>query len=130
MAIINRKTEALRGNYGRSETRAYISITEKCIYFTAAISRLCNLEVGLFVQFDNDGDNWNFFVNDDPDGFKLTPVTAKGGFHINNSALNKMILSSMGFHKEKRFAVIKTGTQVDGRPVFNLSVEKVSTALR
>lgn len=127
MKVINRKSIEIVLNGGRATTRKYIVIEKRRIYFTAAITRLCELKTGLYVHFLNEGSDWDFYVNDDPDGFKLTPVVSKGGFHINNTGLTTMILKSTGFNKAKRFAVVKTDLFQDRSPVFKLSLENVST---
>lgn len=130
MNVINKKSIEVVNNGGRAITRSYILVKEKSIYFTAAIARECGLEVGLYVHFINDESDWRFYVNDDPDGFKLTPKVWSGGFHISNTGLTKMILKSMGFNKEKRFAVIKTDLHVDKCPIYILSAKNVPEAIR
>ena len=82
MKTINRESKEVLLGGGRAGQRFYILVEEYRIYFTAAITRFCELQEGLYVHFLNDGAIWNFYVNDDPEGFKLTPVRSKGGFHF------------------------------------------------
>lgn len=130
MNVINKKSIEVKNNGGRAITRSYVLVKEKCIYFTAAIARECELEVGLYVHFINDESDWRFYVNDDPDGFKLTPNNWSGGFNIGNTGLTKMMLKSLGFSKEKRLSVIKTDLQVDKCRIFLLSNKNVPEAIR
>lgn len=121
MKLINRKTQEIIDNGGRSVRRQYLTVEGHRIYFTAAASRVCELGVGLYVNFLNEGKDWQFFVNDDPDGFKLTVVRSKNGFHITNSGLSKMILDSTGFKSPKRFLIEKNNTYQDKCPVFKIT---------
>lgn len=130
MNVINKKSISVVNNGGRAITRSYVMVSNKCIYFTAAIARECGLEVGLYVQFINDEAEWKFYVNDDPDGFKLTPNNWSGGFNIGNTGLTKMILKSMGFNKEKRLVVIKTDLYIDKCRIYELSTQNVPEVIR
>lgn len=130
MKIINRKSTELIQHGGRAKTRFYVTIEPKRIYFTSATSRICEMKDGLYVHFMNEGSEWNFYVNDDRDGFKLTPVRSKGGFHISNMGLINMILKSLGFNSTKRLSIIVTNIIHDKCPVYSLSTENVSTATR
>ncbi len=117
MKEINRRTPELALYGGRAKTRMYIHISLRRIYFTAAVSRLCEMEVGLY-------------VNDDVDGFKLTPIKQKNALQITNSGLVNMILKSVGIKDEKRFALERTNTMIDKCPVFKLSFDNVPTVIR
>ncbi len=130
MNIINRKSKEVIVSGNRAVSRSYISIENGQIYFTAAISRICELQVGLFIHFLNEGSDWRFYVNDNPDGFKLTPVISKNGFHITSAGLTNLILKSTGFNKQKRFSVIPTDNYQDKCRIFSLSLENVSNTSR
>lgn len=125
MKLINRNSEEIIMAGGRSISRQYIIVEKYRIYFTAAATRVCRLKEGMFVQFLNEGDQWNFFINDDPEGFKLSPVRAKKAFNINNTGLSAMILKSMNFKDKKRFSVERTEIIQDHCPVFKLSLKNV-----
>lgn len=122
MKLINRKSPEIILNGGRSVSRQYLTVEKGRIYFTSAASRACGLKSGLYVNFLNEGADWQFFVNDDTDGFKLTVVTAKNGFHITNSGLINMILKSTGgFKPPKMFRIDKTDVVQDKSPIYSIS---------
>lgn len=121
MEVINRKSKQVVINGGRSVTRMYVSVEFNKIYFTSTVSRLCELGKGLYVHFLNDGGDWQFFINDDEDGFKLTPVKQKNGYHVTNVGLVNMILKSTGHKAPKKFHIEKTNTIHDKCPVFSLT---------
>lgn len=127
MTIINRKTKEILEYNGRTEKRLYIRVTESDIYFTSAICRLCGISTGRYINFLNDGKSWRFVVTDDPDGFKLTPIISKNAFEITSSGLCNMILKSFDTKGQKKFSVHQTEATIDGRPVFAMSIENVST---
>jgi hypothetical protein len=133
MQAINRKSKEVILNGGRSVQRTYISIeSNRRLYFARAAALLCGIELGLYIHFLNDGHVWRFYINDDPDGFKITPVNSKGGFHISSSGLVNMILKSwnLDLRHNKRVAVCKTNIIHDHLEVFELSLENVSTVVR
>ena len=127
MQQINRKSPQVIANNARVISRSYVVIDEGKFYFTAAMSRFLSLRVGLYIHFLNEGAEWNFYINSDEDGFKLTPVTNKGGFHITNSGLTKMVLKSMGYKTTKRLTVENTETQLEGMAIYRLSDKNVPT---
>ncbi len=123
MKSINRTSKEIKLNDNFAAKGMYVSIEAGArIYFTAALSRVLNLSVGLYVHFLNEGSEWNFYVNDDPDGFKITPITSKKGFHVTSTGLCNMILKSMGFSikHSKQLKVEKTFITHDKCPVFKI----------
>lgn len=121
MEVINRSNPKIILNGGRSVTRMYATVEKRRIYFTSMITRVCEMKEGLYVHFLNEGDVWQFYINDDTDGFKLTPVRSKNGFHVSNSGLVNMILNSTGHQPFKKFEVKKTQNIHDKCPVFSLT---------
>ena len=120
MELINRRTKEVVVNGRRQTTRMYLTVEPHRIYFTSTVGRECEMEVGLFVQFLNEDNIWQFYVDDNPDGFKLTPVKSKNAFHITNSGLINMILKSTGHKAPKQFKVERTLRFQDNNPVFLL----------
>lgn len=120
MELINRTSKKLRLHDGRSITRLYATIGDGKIYFTSTATLVCELGIGLYVHFLNEGSDWNFIVNDDTDGFKLTQVKAKNGFHITNAGIVNLILSSTGHKSIKKFHIQKTSAMHDKCPVFSI----------
>ena len=101
-------------------SKIYISVDFKRIYFTAACSRFCQLTTGQHITFFNEGDTWHFCKTEEDD-FTLTPVIAKGVFHITSAGLCGMMLRSMGHWKMKKLAVVITKQAVNGFPLYNIS---------
>lgn len=131
MNKINLKSKEVKLNNGRSLTRNYVSIEAGIrLYFTAAACRMCEITKGSRITFLNDGAEWRFYVDDDPDGFEATFPQKKGGAHVCNSGLVRMILSSWGFTKNKRASIKKTPQFHDSCPIYMLSLEDVSTVIR
>lgn len=122
MEIINKKSVSIRNNNGRSLQRRYVVVDENKLYFTAALVREFELKDGEYMHFMNEGDKWQFFTNDDTDGFLITPVRQKGGVHVSNTALCKLILKSTGHRPPKNFGVISTQIVHDKCPVFSLTL--------
>ena len=120
MEVINRKSIAIKNGSLRSKQRHYVAVTDATIYFTASVVRELGLSHNEFVHFMNEGDKWQFFVNDDEDGFRLTPRRNKGGLEITNSALCKLIQKSTGYTTSKNYFVVKTGGENDKCPVYEL----------
>lgn len=120
MEIINKKSVSIRNNSGRSLQRRYVCVDNVKLYFTAALVREFDIKVGEYMHFMNEGDRWQFFTNDDEDGFLITPVRAKGGVHVSNSALCRLIQKSTGYTTNKNYEVLKTGSSHDGCQVYEL----------
>lgn len=130
MNLINRKSKELVLHGGRAKTRLYVSLNRNHIYFTSSVSRLCEMQVGLYVHFMNEGSDWNFYLNDDTDGFKLCFIKSKGGYMIANTGLTQMMLKSFGVKDEKRLSIEPTNIMQDKCPVFKLSFDEVSNVIR
>jgi hypothetical protein len=125
MNVINRKSKELTLHGGRAKTRLYVSVSDRYVYFTSAVSKVCELGAGLYVHFINDGSEWSFYVDDDSDGFKLNSMAKSNAYFISNSGLCHMILKSLGVKTEKRLMVEATKIIHDKCPVFKLSNENV-----
>ena len=124
MNVINRKTKEIRLQHGKFLNNQYLTIdAQHKIYITKGACTLCDLTINDYVHFLNEDDDWRFYVDDNADGFKPTPVATKGGVNINHKGLTRMILKSTGFPQGKRFYVQKTNTLHDRCPVFRLSPE-------
>lgn len=134
MKVINRKSIEVVNAGGRAVQRFYLTVADRQLIFTAAVVRFCELKPGSFVHFLNDAERWEFFVSDDPDGFKLVETSRNNqprkALRICSSGLVSMILTSNGFKKSKRFAIVKTDRMHDHAPIFRLSLENVSTSNR
>ena len=121
MEVINRNNEKIILNGGRSVTRMYATVEKYRIYFTSTVGRICEMKEGLYVHFLNEGDMWQFYIDDNTDGFKLTPVRTKNGFHVTNAGLVNMILNSTGHKPFKKFEIAKTQNIQDKCIVYSMT---------
>lgn len=125
MELLNRVTIKEKYGTGKSRSRKHISISDKCMYFTAQVVKDCGIRPGEFMHFLNEGDKWRFYTNDDSEGFLITPVVSKGGCHITHSVLCSRILKTTGFKNSKRFDVKETGQEQDKCKVYEIIPAKV-----
>lgn len=106
MALINRNhPKIIQTASGRNER--FVHVSNRRFLFTKAASSELGLEVGKYIHFINDGKEWMFFQNDDPDGFT---VVAQGRHHsgvqIISSALCAMFNKSLNKIETKRYMVV------------------------
>lgn len=129
MKVINRKSQEVLVKKSRNQQRHFVTVGNRAVFFTAMTSLLCGIKENSFIQFMNEGSDWQFFINDDADGFVPKRVNANQteSYRVCNDGLVNMILSSTGFKKRKRFAVVKTDMFQDRSPIFKLSLENVPT---
>ena len=120
MEIINKKSVSIRNNNARSLQRRYVAVDDVRLYFTAALVRDFDINVGEYMHFMNEGSKWQFFMNDDNDGFLITKITSKGGVNVTNSALCRLIQKSTGYTTQKNYEVVRTGFLHDNCPVFEI----------
>ena len=122
MNVINRKSKAIAKNTNRNRNNTFITLDSIRIHITVATILMCDLKPGEYLHFLNDDDQWSFFSNDDPDGFKLTTSIGNSNFHITNTGLVNMIRKSTGFNSKgnKRYYVEKTNIMHDRCEVFRL----------
>lgn len=133
MNIIGKSSHHVKILTDRARDLFYVTVDEDAgqIFFNTPVVLFCEMKKDLSVFFMNDGDDWRFYLTDDPDAFKLVPYNRKGqnrkSLRICNKGLSRMILKSFGFHHSKRFTVEKTPNFIDRNPVYKLSLERVST---
>lgn len=131
MKIINRFSTEVLVKKSRNQQRHFVTVGNRVVYFTVMTALFCGIKEGSFIQFMNEGNDWQFYVNDDTDGFVPIRVDSvkneKHSYRICNDGLVNMILSSTGFKKKKRFSVKKTELFQDRSPIFQLSLEDVPT---
>jgi hypothetical protein len=121
MKTINRKSIEIVNGHKRAQQRLFVTVSDCSVFFSAAIVRMCGIQKDQYVHFMNDGNQWDFYVNDDPDGFKFTFKRGhREELKITNTALCKMILKSFGHAAGKRFGVHNTNRFLDNNPVFRL----------
>lgn len=105
-------------------TYNYIKVKEgEKIFFTKAIIFMCALKAGEYIHFLNEGKEWMFYSNDNPDGFKITKDAA-GLLQINSYPLNRMILRSCQFQLKHTFYIKKTGIEHDKCEVFKMMPDR------
>ena len=121
MNVINRKSKEVIESTAFKLKHIYVTMEEYRLYFTGGAVCFCELKAGEYVHFLNDGVEWRFYCNDDPDGFQLTPIRSKPGLHLTSAGLINMIRKSTGFKTgRKSFIIEKTGAMHDRCEVFRL----------
>jgi hypothetical protein len=123
MNVINKKSTEVIGLSGYNQRNTYITVEDKRIFFTKAVMLMCDIQPGIFIHFLNDGSEWAFYCNDDPDGFRLTGLGSKSGLHLSSVGLVTMLRKSTGYNSKgfKKFYVEKTNAMHDRCPVFKIN---------
>jgi hypothetical protein len=117
--IINKKSDIIIASV-RAKGFAFISIKEKGLHFTKQTALLCSLKQNKHVHFINDGNYWAFYVNDDPDGFRISPDHANGGFVLYSRELARMFRATVGGNNNNRYFVNRTKALHDDHSVFEI----------
>jgi hypothetical protein len=99
MELINLKSSKIK-NY--SSVSATMSINGNVVSLSSAVVKEFGLKAGQFVHFMNDGREWSFIANDDPDGFRLQKEnrTHRNGLKIFNAALCNLFKRSLQIKEE------------------------------
>jgi hypothetical protein len=69
MKLINKKHPAIIEAKRKSE--CYMSVSERMIWISHEAANRFGLVAGKYLHFLNDGREWSFLQNEDPDGFLL-----------------------------------------------------------
>lgn len=127
MAIINRTSKEIVA-LTRFRLKAYVNVEHKRFYFPMIAEKLCEFKLGEFVHFINDGSEWSFYINDDPDGFELTPISkTRPGALICSIALVRLFRNSTGFLQVTGFEIEKTNNFHDKCRVFKINTAQPTT---
>lgn len=127
MKVINAKSKEIIDMSRFNLDNIYVSIEDTRVYFTKASVNFCELKMDEYLHFLNDGAEWQFYSNDDPDGFKLTQAARQRGLFVFNRALVRMIRKSTGFNHTASFMIEKTNALHDKCPLFRIDTRKPIT---
>jgi hypothetical protein len=125
MNLINKKhSEILESKSGKNDT--YMSVHEDRLYFTNTAAKQFGLIAGQYLQFLNEGSDWSFFQNNDPDGFQLQADTKENSnaVMVCNRALIKMFMKSAKIVKGTRLYLMASNTKYNGIPVIEIVTNK------
>jgi hypothetical protein len=125
--IINRKHPKIL-ELSKSRGSVYVSIIEdKEMYFTSRAAVELDLKVDKYLHFMNDGQEWKFYQNDNPDGFPLTADSTANSYAVKVSSrgLIQMFRKSTGFtDKRVRLLLHHTDQIVNGCKVIEIDTRK------
>ncbi len=125
MRLINRLSGEVVG-LNRNKSAVYIiSVKDYSVYFSKAFCLTFGLKAKQFVQFINDEKDWQFFVNDDPDGFELSKAARESGaLEIHNSGLCHLMKKTIGINEATMFKVVGTQREQKGAKIFMIITDK------
>lgn len=125
MNLINRQSEIIKiFRHGKIGAH-HIRIKKSQIYFSSTFCKTHGFDKGGYVHFLNDRARWNFFINSNPDGFKLMQSPKKdGAMVINNRVICSMILKSLNTAKWYSYYVQGTETEMEKAQVFEVLTAK------
>jgi hypothetical protein len=127
MTLIN-KTHPDIINYTGKECM-FVSIDEDGMRFSGTTCTMYGFRAKQTVSFINEGNEWKFFVGDDPDGFTLLKDGKKKGLLIRNRPLAKMIMRSLGIKELTRYGLAPTGHEYSGMRLYEIITRKTYTDL-
>jgi hypothetical protein len=124
MNLINKKHTVILDSKKRRD--CYMSVSEKMIWISSEAVRRFGLTAGKHLNFLNDGREWSFFQNDDPDGFFLqhNGKQSSKALVITCRPLTKMILNSTGFKSGTWFYLLGSKIEKDGNRVVQIITNK------
>jgi hypothetical protein len=96
-----------------------VTIGKRHIFFNKTLSVAAKMNSDKYVHFINDGDYWAFYLDADPDGFKLTR-DKYGCYRINNLALVEMFKKTIGRNVGDRLAVRPSKSEKQGSIVYEI----------
>jgi hypothetical protein len=124
MNLINKKHPEIIEAKRKSE--CFLSVMEDRIWISHCAVKRFGLEAGKYLHFLNDGSDWSFFQNDDPDGFllQLNGKPTSQALVISSRPLIKLILKSTKSKAGTRFYLLKTEIESLGCPVVEIVTNK------
>lgn len=129
MEVINMKHEEI---YLKDKTRLnmrqlmIIFRSDNEISFPTFTARTLGLSKGLNVIFiDNGDDEWNFYIDNDPDGFSLVERTGKTGMFIFNTSLIHLFKKRTRFNPPVSFPVRQLKAKIDGKILFQIKLNPI-----
>ena len=117
--IINTKSPEIIAGV-RAKGFCFISVKEKGLHITKQVALMCGLKADKFVHFLNDSNYWAFYVNDDPDGFRVCADHANGGFVLYSRELSRMFKRSTGARVNNRFFINKVPAKHNDNQLFEI----------
>lgn len=128
MTLINRTHPEIINSHNGARRPVFVSISEKRMVFTKAASIAYSLAAGMFMHFINEGTEWFFILNDNPDGFRLLNST-RGGVMIIDHGLMKMFRRSTKFTVPVRLFFAPADRKYDTMTMFEIFTNKTYTQI-
>lgn len=125
MQVINKKSHLIAAYKGKQNKDFRIRIEDRRIVLSQSTCLANRFRAGQFLHFMNDGPLWYFFVNDDPDGFKLVKVErSKGSLEFFSGAAVHLIRQVTKSLMSMCYPVEETKMEKGERPVFKIRLDK------
>lgn len=132
MEIIDKKHDAITVNKTVNQSSFIKFHTDKEIFFTGMAAKKYGLKSGLYVHFVNDDDQWLFYVDDNPDGFELSPKAVGNRYEksriktmaIYNQALIRLFLKRTRCSLPCKFPLKVTESRYNGKQLLKIEINK------
>lgn len=124
MKLINKKHPAIIELKRKSE--CYMSVSDRQIWISHEAANRFGLVPGKYLHFLNDGREWSFLQNDDPDGFFLqhNGKPSSDALMITSRPLSNMILKTTGFPSGTWLYLLESGVEYQGCKVVQIVTNK------
>jgi hypothetical protein len=124
MNVINKKHPAIIEAKRKSE--CYMSVSERQIWISHEAAHRFGLSAGKYLHFLNDGREWSFFQNEDPDGFFLqhNGKPSSDALMITSRPLIRMFLKSTGFKSGTWLYLLVSDAECSGSKVVQIITNK------
>lgn len=117
--VINTKSPEIIAGV-RAKGFCFVSLKAKGLHITKQVALMCGLSKDKYVHFLNDSNYWAFYVNDDPDGFRVCTDHSNGGFILYSRELSRMFIRSTGAKYCNRFFISEVPAQHNGNQLFEI----------
>lgn len=125
MSLINLKALEVAGLTSvRRRIGDAVTFSPGRVYFTKTFCTANGLKDGQRMHFINEGPEWRFFVNDDPDGFPLVADSKGGALQIFSAPLVLLFRKSLGNVPLATYEIVQTKLEQGGKPVYMILTNK------
>lgn len=109
----------------RLETISYINFyNDNEIHFSSKAVRDLKLQIGSYVHFINQDDEWFFYVNYDQDGFCIQDSNRRNNVSIFNGSLIKLFMKRTGREVPIKYPITETKMEQNGSTVYKIEIYK------
>ena len=125
MQVINKKSHLITAFKGKQNKEFRIRIETSRMALSQSICIANRFRAGQFLHFMNDGALWYFFVDDDPNGFKLVKVErSRGSLELFSSAAVHLIRQATKSSATMCYPIEETKMEMSEHRVFKIRLDK------